>query len=356
MSAFSPFGTDQSDIDLILGEIDWKYFQGSRFFITGGTGFFGKWLLTALMAADQRYNLSCSIDVLSRNPQNFLAKYPLFREAKLLHFIEGDINSFRYPDRKFDFLIHGATDADQGKIKDHPLALFESIVCGTRRILDLARKNSNAKLLLVSSGGVYGVQPPDLLRIREDFTGCHQPSHWQAPYGEGKKVAELLCFLYAKEYGIEFAIARCFAFVGPYLPLDREYAVGNFIQNILENKDILITGDGTPFRSYLYAADLVIWLLRILSLSASGKIYNVGSDQEISIAGLAARLVDTAHLLGLKRAFKVNQSPKSDSLPARYVPDITAAKEDLSLKIYTPLDEALMKTIQFNEKLRSSKR
>ncbi|QMU28965.1 NAD-dependent epimerase/dehydratase family protein [Adhaeribacter radiodurans] len=322
----------------------WPFLRDKHLFITGGTGFFGRWLLESLVHANITQNLNIQITVLTRNSEAFQTKAPHLFNYSFLKYLAGDIQNFTFPERSIDYIIHAATEANAQLNAESPLLMTDTIVAGTRRVLDLARKKQVKSLLLTSSGAIYGLQPPELKHLFEDYLGGPDITNPFWTYGESKRMAELLSAIYFKQFNIPIKIARCFAFVGPFLPLDTHFAAGNFILNGLNQQPIIIKGDGTPYRSYLYAADLVIWLLRILIHGQAGKPYNVGSDEEISIAELA-NLVAQQFQPVLEP--QILTKPQPQLAPERYVPSVQRAKEELNLKIVISLEESIKRTINF---------
>jgi dTDP-glucose 4,6-dehydratase len=225
--------------------------------------------------------------------------------------------------------------------------MYDTIVEGTRHTLDFAARCSAEKVLLTSSGAVYGRQPSEMARVPETYENPENDADQRSAYADGKRAAEKLCSQYSEKYGIEISIARCFAFVGPYLPLDIHYAVGNFIRDGLRGEPIVVRGDGTPYRSYLYAADLAVWLWTILLKGRPCRPYNVGSDQAICISDLACKIAGFFE----NRPDVVVMGTKDLSAPVqRYVPDITRSRTELGLDIYTDIDEAIKRTLAFLKK------
>ena len=251
------------------------------------------------------------------------------------------MRTFPFPSGEFSHVIHAATEASAKLNAEAPLLMFDTIVEGTRRALDFAVTSGAKKFLLTSSGAVYGKQPSELTHIPEDHPGAPDPLDAGAAYGNGKRLAEHLCALYSKQYGLETKIARCFAFVGPHLPLDIHFAIGNFIRDALKGGPIHVNGDGSPYRSYLYAADLAIWLWTILMNGTPGRAYNVGSSTDLTIAQLAAT-VKTA--LGSPSDIRIAHPAAPDSPAARYVPNVDRARNELALCESISLADAIRRT------------
>ena len=269
-----------------------------------------------------------------------LISIPSWQHHPAISWIQGDVKTFEFPDGSFPYIIHAASEGDTKLLTDNPLAIFTTIVEGTQRVLDFARSHQTRKLLFTSSGAVYGRQPPELTHFPENYIGAPDIMNPLSAYGEGKRAAEMLCTLYAHQFGFETKIARCFAFVGPYLPLDANYAIGNFIRDALHGGPIVIKGDGTPYRSYLYAADLAIWLWTILFKGQDCQPYNVGSDSAIKIIDLARLVRDTLEL-----DIEIEQLQKADITRRanRYVPSINLAQNDLALSCWTKLPDSILK-------------
>jgi dTDP-glucose 4,6-dehydratase len=337
----------REDIDLVLSLTAefWSRFRGARLFITGATGFIGGWLLEVVQRANQVLGSGIEVIALTRNPDRATARSPHLFGTPDVRLIAGDVTSFDMNLGEIDLCIHAAADAADSAGAADELRVFDVAVTGTRRVLDLAAASGASRVLILSSGAVYGKQPPTLARLPEEFSGAPATLDANTAYAQGKRAAEWLGCAYARVSGIAVIIARIFALVGPNLPFDGPFAAGNFIRDALSGQAIEIRGDGRAIRSYLYAADACVWLLNILMSGASQQAYNVGSEQELSIAELAQRVVCAN---GTDLPIKVRQVPYPDMPPPRYVPSTTKARVELGLSEYTSLDAALRKTIDWN--------
>ncbi|WP_213805854.1 NAD-dependent epimerase/dehydratase family protein [Granulicella sp. dw_53] len=319
----------------------WNEMRGQRLFLTGGTGFFGVWLTESFLHINRTFALDAHLTVLTRDPAAFTRKCPHLASYHALTLLPGDVRTFNHPQGDFAYIIHAATEASARQVAEAPLEMLSTILDGTARILDFAATHNTRKLLLTSSGAVYGKQPATLSHIPEDFLGGPDPLDPASVYAEGKRLSEQMCALHARQSSLQIKIARCFAFIGPHLPLDTHFAIGNLLRDALNNSPIQIAGDGTPLRSYLYAADLAIWLWTILFQAPSMQAINVGSEEAISIATLAQTIAAT---LNPTLPIHIAKTPTAETPPSQYVPSTQRAQQTLSLKPLTTLEESIRRT------------
>lgn len=336
------------DLDEILerGIDDFIALRGARIFITGGTGFVGTWLLESFAWANRRLHLEAKLDALTRDPSVVAVAKPHLARDKAISFIRGDVLTLENHGDLYDAIIHAATPASAKLNANEPLIVIDTVVKGTRNALEVARSNGNIPFLFTSSGAVYGRQPPELALIDETYGGGPDPLNPNFAYHESKRLAEQLCAIYGTTTEVRPKIGRLFAFIGPHLPLDRHFAIGNFIGDVLARRSIVISGDGTPVRTYLYAADMASWLWRLLIRGEASRAYNVGSEYTVSIedaAGSVAALAD-----GGVRVER-RETPVAGKTPERYACATLRARAELQLNEWTPLDEGIRRTLAWHQ-------
>jgi len=334
---------DLEDILDATGTV-WRDLKGARLFITGGTGFIGCWLLESLVYADRRLKLGLNATVLTRDPDAFRQKAPHLVDSSAIQLLKGNVLELPEVPGSYSHVIHAATEASAQLLRSDPLCMFDTIVLGTRNILDWASATSAERVLFTSSGAVYGRQPWELERIPDDWIGAPDCSSPLAAYAEGKRAAENLCSIFSEQRGLPVAIARCFAFVGPYLPLDIHFAIGNFIRDAMAGGPVIVNGDGTPYRSYLYASDLTVWLWHLLVRGTPALPVNVGSEESVTITELAACVARTLGDVG----YRILGTPKDGDRPERYVPATERARLSLKLEQRISMVEGIRRTARWH--------
>jgi dTDP-glucose 4,6-dehydratase len=331
------FSIPASDLDEIarLSAADLGALRGKKMFLTGGTGFFGKWLLAALLHANAKMDLGLELTVLSRDPEKFRRSRPEIADVPSLRWVRGHVADFPAQGIRPDFLVHAATDTTAVASEADENERARAIVSGTQRVLELAQQDG-VRMLNVSSGAVYGIATGKRDGAREDDYDAARPV---TPYGLAKREAEALCM----ESRANVVTARAFAFLGPHLPLDAHFAAGNFLRDAMRGGPVLVRGDGTALRSYLYPTDLIVWLLRILVRGERGRAYNVGSNEAVSVAELAHLI---AHAVQPKAEVTI-QSTQPQGPQNIYLPNIARARADLGLGVTVPLRKAVKRTVDY---------
>lgn len=355
----------------------WHELDGAHVLVTGGTGFVGCWLLEAALWAREQFRMDLRIDVLARHPERLAGIAPHLATAPGIRLVRGDIRNADLPagaasviaaggeaghhggnlgarlderrvgqrGDRYTHVIHAATETNVKLDNPAPLAAFDASVTGTRHVLNLCERDAVRHFLLVSSGAVYGRSHGMQRPVHEDDPITPVRGDLAGAYALGKATAEFLAIAAGNASGFAAVAARCFSFVGPYQPFNSGFAVGNFIRDALESKSIMIKGDGTPLRSYLYGADMAHWLWTMLVRGAHGEIYNVGADQPVSIGELAAQVArEVAAVVPVTKRPVVIAGRPTGQRAELFVPDVRRAHERLGLTVVTPLDRAIRQT------------
>lgn len=271
----------------------WAPLHGSKILLTGGSGFFGHWILSALnyLQKNSRININCSI--LSRNPTPIKEKLSFLSESSKYEFLINDIRKFEVNEKNFDYLVHGATTSARETFEGaDSLEKFDLLVDGTRNVLRQALDINCKRAIFLSSGVVYGSQNQEI-PIKEDDLNAPSTILPNEGLSSGKRAAEFIFSETCRAAGVSFCIARCFSFIGAGLPHDIHYAISNFIVSAINNQDINIISDGKAIRSYLDMRDFIVWLGLLLSQKKDHNLYNIGSSNPITILDLAKLIVQT---------------------------------------------------------------
>lgn len=308
--------------------------------VIGGTGFFGKSILEVFQQGGLAEWGISRVVTMSRNAERLIHEAPqLINERVSL--ISADVGAVDDLPRA-DYVIHAAASTDAASYLSRPQIERENILAAVYNYCRLAPVfHRHSKILYVSSGAVYGTQPFDLPMVPEDFI-VEDPSdipEGKRDYAIAKRHSED-AFRKLGENGLDVSIARCFAFVGPWLPRDKHFAIGNFLRDALLGQAIKVNATFPVFRSYMHSDDLVRWLMVIAEHATQGcPCFNVGSDEAVTMDQLARAIGEE---FGLLVSIPVQGTHQVD----RYVPSIAKAKELLGLNLSIGLKTAIRKTVQ----------
>jgi len=329
-------------VELVGG--DFTRLSGKSLLITGGTGFIGRYLLETLMYVNDRLlSQPCRVYATTRNRSQVLVRCPDLRDRHDLVLIEGDIRAFEALPDPVHFVIHAAASSDVRQFLQDPLATVDTIVDGTRAVLTMVADMPLEAFLFVSSGAVYGSQPPERIWLAEDDRSGPDLGEARSCYAEAKRYSELLCRIFAERHGVPLSVARLFTILGPYQDRNSTSAVIDFIRQCLDGDTITIWDNGQAIRSYCYVADAVVALWKLLFGPQQGGAVNVGSDLEaVSFVDLAHRVARNA---GKRVTVVVQGTRPTGILGLRYAPDVTRLYEKTGFRPATTLDQALCRTI-----------
>jgi len=314
--------------------------------ITGGTGYIGKWIAEMVNYINDVEPYNIKLYLLSRDVQKFKDEMPHLAVKPFIRFIEQDVKNVHDLPQDINFIIHAAGSPDNRDHVSQPIRTVETFAKGTQAVLDAATRLSELhKLIHISSHQVYGKNENDTL-IEEKYVGPVEFTGINNIYPEVKRYTETLCSIYRHQFKLPIVVLRPFAFVGPYHDLEKPWAINNFIRDGILGGPIRILGNGSTIRSYLYASDMAYWILKTLIKSEPGKNYNLGSKQAISLDDLAEKVKNS---LG-GNVEVLSKSAKQTYLTlSKLVPDITKIAKEIGVMESFTIDEAVNKTIAWNQ-------
>ena len=309
-----------------------SYNMRKRVMVTGGAGFLGSHLIDRLL--EKGHDVLCvdnlftgtrdNLSHLHGNPQfEFLrhdVTFPLFVEV--------------------DEIYNLACPASPIHYQHDPVQTTKTSVHGAINMLGLA-KRLRAKILQASTSEVYG--DPAVHPQTEDYWGHVNPIGPRSCYDEGKRCAETLFFDYHRQHGLEIKVARIFNTYGPRMHPADGRVVSNFIMQALAGEPITIYGDGSQTRSFCYVDDLIAGLIALMETGpdVTGPT-NIGNPVEFTVRELAEKVIE---LTG--SSSKIIQEPLPQDDPRQRQPNISKAKRDLGWEPSVPLEDGLVKTIDY---------
>ncbi len=326
-------------IDLSLNSLE--LLRDANILLSGGTGFIGKWLVCALQKANQELSLNLSISIVSRNIHAARNKFANFKSGKI-NFIEADLSTYNKLDFnstvEFTHFIHAGVTVAKPVNHVEEISIENSSLNGAKIFLDLAKIQGNVpNFTHLSSGAVYG--RCNLLEGRFQEVAIQKEYEGISSYGRAKSDTEFLIGQYSESGFVNQANPRLFAFFGPGLPLDKQFAVGNFIQDALTSEAISVKGNADTIRSYMYPVDLITWLLATIA-SPTDRHINIGSPDPITIGDLAQAI---SAIAGNKKINYLNPNQE----PTVYVPSVNNMASIYNVKTTVTLEAGLDRWIKW---------
>lgn len=320
--------------------------RGATVLVTGGTGFVGTWIAQTVAVLNDEHGHGITLQLVARHPETLARTAPPLARRRDIRLVELDVRNLQEVSGDVHYIIHGAGTPDNRYHATHPVRTLETYCMGTHAVFSAASRLADLRnILQLSSGMVYGPQQREAGPIREGMFGGINPALPGSVYAEAHRAAEVMGAAFRSQAGLPLTLARLFTFLGPFQMLDRPWAVNNFIRDALRGGPIRVQGDGETVRSFMYGADLAVWLLRLLVAGRSGVAYNVGSPEGIPLKDLAQRI---AGMVTPMPAVEFNTLPGTNVPRTSWVPDVALVREELRVSLTHDLDRALHRTVEWN--------
>jgi|APSaa5957512535_1039671.scaffolds.fasta_scaffold45834_2 nucleoside-diphosphate-sugar epimerase len=322
-----------------------KKLKGQSIFISGASGFMGKWVIEIINYLNENYDFNTCVFAHASSVTDEAEIYPSIYNNDLIVLIDGDIKNITEIDPFVSYVLHLASSPDNRVYSSDPIKGVKDIIKGTEKILAASFRLENLlNFTLLSSGMVYGPIPFTKDYIAEDSFFGFDSSSLSSFYPEAKRISESFVQAYRAQYKMPVTIFRPFAFIGPYQHIDRPWAINNFIRDGLRGEPIRIIGDEDTVRSYMYPSEMALWVLLGMLNQSGDNIFNLGSSDGKSIRQIAEKVEKS---FGGNIGLSVNLPPNS-SLKSKFVPSVEKFEQLFNLKLKINTEEAIKKTIEWH--------
>jgi UDP-glucose 4-epimerase len=320
-----------------------------KMLVTGGAGFIGSHLAERLIKTGNEVTV---VDNLSTGALENIAG---LQGKAGFEFVKGDICDAKLIDtlvQRCDAIYHLAAAVGVQLIADNPVRTIETNISGTQVVLEAANRFGR-KILLASSSEVYGKNESVPFHEEDDIVlGSTSLSRWS--YACSKAIDEFLGFAFHQQFGLKVVIARLFNTIGPRQTGRYGMVVPRFIQSALRNEPLHVYGTGKQTRCFCYVGDVVDAVIGLMNCDdATGKAFNIGSDEEITIEALADKIIAITNSSSKKKYVPYQVAygrPIEDMM--RRVPCLERINKTIVWTPETDLDAALhqiVKTIRTNK-------
>ncbi len=300
--------------------------------ITGGAGFIGSHLVEKFLSVGEK------VIVVDNLLTGAIENLSLFNGNPNFIFMNHDVQHHIDIEMELDYVLHLASAASPRAYTEHPINTLKAGSSGTINTLGLA-KAKNAKYLFTSTSEIYG--NPKVSPQSETYWGNVNPNGPRSMYDEAKRFSEAAVSSYNRIYNLNTRIVRLFNTYGPKMKIDDGRVVTNFIFQALNGEDITIYGNGDQTRSFCYIEDTLSGIIKAMD-SESSEVFNIGNPNEITVKKLAEIIIK---LTNSNSSLKFLELPEDD--PMQRKPDISKAKNILNWSPKIPLEEGLLKTIDW---------
>lgn len=255
---------------------------GKQILITGSTGMVCSSVVDIISYLNKEKNANIGLILAGRNRQRIVSRFDKVLKNNEINFIEYDATKSQHIEKKVDYIIHGASNANPAVYAKEPVETLLGNIIGLNNLLELSKVNQGSRLLYISSSEVYGNRTENKgVPYKEEDYGFVDILNPRACYPNGKRTAETLCVCYNQEFGVDFVIIRPGHIYGPSITKSDTRASASFTRDVVAGRNIVMKSAGNQIRSYCYTLDCASAILTILINGETGHAYNISNKNSI---------------------------------------------------------------------------